>query len=77
MKVFNEDVGYMGFNYDVDFCDDCGYIGILNKECTACGSTNIKQMRRVSGYLGELDNINESKANEIEARRKHYNVLGK
>ena len=69
----NSDVGYAGINFPLDEClnNDCRNSGIFNEECPKCKSTNIRKLRRVSGYLGIEDRINYSKKQEINERLKH------
>jgi len=68
--MFNSDVGYAGINFPLDEClnDNCFTSGIFKDYCPACGSNNIRKLRRVSGYLGIENRINESKGQEIKDR---------
>lgn len=51
---------------------DCGYQGEFNNECPECGSQNIQQLRRVTGYLTtDYRNFNDGKQAEVEERVKH------
>lgn len=67
----NSDIGYAGINFPKDECLNCGNSGIFNDECSKCKSTNIRKLRRVSGYLGIEERINDSKRQEIQQRLKH------
>ena len=71
--AFNElDIPYLAFNFPIDSCLDCGYQGEFNNECPQCGSKNIQQLRRVTGYLTtDYRNFNEGKQAEVEERVKH------
>jgi ribonucleoside-triphosphate reductase len=66
------DIPYLAFNFPIDSCLDCGYQGEFNAECPECGSTNIQQLRRVTGYLTtDYRNFNKGKQSEVEHRIKH------
>lgn len=66
------DIPYLAFNFPIDSCLDCGYQGEFNTECPECGSTNIQQLRRVTGYLTtDYRNFNKGKQSEVEHRIKH------
>jgi anaerobic ribonucleoside-triphosphate reductase len=66
------DIPYLAFNFPIDTCLDCGYQGEFNNNCLACGSTNIQQLRRVTGYLTtDYRNFNDGKIAEVEDRVKH------
>ena len=44
---------YQGVNFNACFCEDCGYTGNdFGEHCPNCGSTNIDEQNRVTGYLG-------------------------
>lgn len=65
-------IGYGAINHPVDTCEDCGYSGIMNNECPMCGSKNIQQLRRITGYLvGTLSRWNPGKKAEEHDRVKH------
>ena len=66
------DIPYLAFNFPIDSCLNCGYQGEFNAECPECGSTNIQQLRRVTGYLTtDYRNFNKGKQEEVEYRVKH------
>lgn len=71
--AFNElDIPYLAFNFPIDSCLDCGYQGEFNNECPECGSKNIQQLRRVTGYLTtDYRNFNDGKQAELKERVKH------
>lgn len=71
--AFNElDIPYLAFNFPIDSCLDCGYQGEFNDYCPECGSQNIQQLRRVTGYLTtDYRNFNAGKQAEVEERVKH------
>lgn len=66
------DIPYLAFNFPIDSCLECGYQGEFNDKCPECGSTNIQQLRRVTGYLTtDYRNFNDGKIAEVEERVKH------
>lgn len=66
------DIPYLAFNFPIDSCLDCGYQGEFNSCCPECGSGNIQQLRRVTGYLTtDYRNFNKGKQEEVEHRVKH------
>lgn len=66
------DIPYLAFNFPIDSCLDCGYQGEFNDMCPECGSKNIQQLRRVTGYLTtDYRNFNDGKIAEVEERVKH------
>ena len=66
------DIPYLAFNFPIDSCLDCGYQGEFNDCCPQCGSTNIQQLRRVTGYLTtDYHNFNDGKQAEVLERVKH------
>ena len=71
--AMDKDIPYLGINLPNDHCEDCGYTGEFNDSCPKCGSHNITQLRRVTGYLtGDYNTaFNEGKQQETEMRVKH------
>lgn len=66
------DIPYLAFNFPIDSCLDCGYQGEFNDACPECGSKNIQQLRRVTGYLStDYRNFNDGKQAEVKERVKH------
>ena len=66
------DIPYLAFNFPIDSCLDCGYQGEFNDACPECGSHNIQQLRRVTGYLTtDYRHFNKGKQSEVEHRVKH------
>lgn len=61
-------VSYLGVNYPLDICRDCGTRGTFD-DCPHCGSKSIKRIRRVSGYLETLDEFSVGKKAEEANRR--------
>ena len=71
--AIDKDIPYFAVNVPNDTCLDCGYCDEFNDKCPECGSTNIQQLRRVTGYLtGNYKTaFNYGKQKEVEARVKH------
>ena len=67
------DIPYFAVNVPNDTCLDCGFTDEFNDHCPACGSTNIQQLRRVTGYLtGDYKTaFNKGKQQEVAYRKKH------
>lgn len=49
--AMDKDLPYFALNVPNDTCLDCGYCDEFNDKCPKCGSNNIQQLRRVTGYL--------------------------
>ena len=75
--AMDKDIPYFAINVPNDTCLDCGYCDEFNDKCPECGSTNIQQLRRVTGYLtGDYKSaFNWGKQKEVEDRYKHSNKL--
>ena len=71
--AMDQDIPYFAVNVPNDTCLDCGYTDEFNEHCPVCGSENIQQLRRVTGYLtGNYKTaFNKGKQAEVEARVKH------
>ena len=71
--AMDHDIPYFAVNTPNDLCDDCGYHGEIGETCPQCGSTNIKRLRRVTGYLtGDYKTaFNLGKQDEVKDRVKH------
>lgn len=65
------DMSYVSFNFPVDRCRQCNLTGIIEQNCPACGSSDISRIRRITGYLAELDNFNNGKKQEALHRVSH------
>jgi ribonucleoside-triphosphate reductase len=74
--AMDRDIPYFAINVPNDTCLDCGFTGEFNDHCPACGSDNIQQLRRVTGYLtGNYKTaFNSGKIAETEDRVKHTGV---
>ena len=75
--AMDKDIPYFAVNVPNDTCLDCGYCDEFNDSCPECGSHNIQQLRRVTGYLtGNYKTaFNWGKQKEVEARVKHTGVM--
>lgn len=71
--AMDKDIPYFAINVPNDTCLDCGYCDEFNDKCPECGSENIQQLRRVTGYLtGNYKTaFNKGKQEEVEQRVKH------
>lgn len=71
--AMDHDIPYFAVNVPNDTCLECGYCDEFNDSCPECGSHNIQQLRRVTGYLtGNYKTaFNWGKQKEVEARVKH------
>lgn len=71
--AMDKDIPYFAVNVPVDECLNCGYSGEFNNVCPECGSENIQQLRRVTGYLtGNYKTaFNKGKQQEVQMRVKH------
>ena len=70
------DIPYFAINVPNDQCRDCGFTGEFNDCCPVCKSTNIKQLRRITGYLnGDFrKSFNRGKQAEVMMRFKHSKI---
>ena len=75
--AMDHDIPYFAINVPSDTCLDCGYQGEINDKCPMCGSTNIQQLRRVTGYLtgNYTTAFNLGKQDEVHNRVKHVGVM--
>lgn len=75
--AMEHDIPYFAINVPNDTCLDCGYTGEFNDHCPVCGSENIQQLRRVTGYLtGNYKTaFNKGKQAEVEERTKHTGIM--
>lgn len=71
--AMDHDIPYFAINVPNDTCLNCGYTGEFNDTCPACGSHNIQQLRRVTGYLtgNYTTAFNKGKQAEVNDRIKH------
>lgn len=66
------DFGYAGINFPIDFCDSCGYLGVIEgDDCPVCSASTIRRVRRITGYLSTVDRFNDAKQSELNERITH------
>jgi anaerobic ribonucleoside-triphosphate reductase len=66
-------MGYAGINFPVDECMGCYHRGIIPEDtCPVCGSTYIRRIRRITGYLSTVDRFNDAKKAELHDRTSHH-----
>ncbi|MDU4959848.1 MAG: anaerobic ribonucleoside-triphosphate reductase [Sporomusaceae bacterium] len=47
------DIGYAGINFPIDFCDACGYFGVIDGDtCPGCGVATVRRASRLSPDRG-------------------------
>lgn len=75
--AMDHDIPYFALNVPCDTCLSCGFTDEFNDHCPICGSENIQQLRRVTGYLtGDYKTaFNKGKISETEDRIKHVGRL--
>ena len=75
--AMEKDIHYLGLNLPNDICQSCGWTGEINDKCPACGSSDVKRLRRVTGYITEdyLSAFNKDKVDEVQHRSKHIGVV--
>lgn len=73
LYAMEKDIPYFAVNVPNDTCLECGYCDEFNDHCPICGSEEIQQLRRVTGYLtGNYKTaFNAGKQAEVEDRVKH------
>ncbi len=75
-RMAESDVGYGGINYPLDECRICAHSGVFNGACPRCGSSEIRHIRRITGYLSTDERFNEAKLSELRDRRVHFGPRG-
>jgi ribonucleoside-triphosphate reductase len=73
MKIAkNTQIGYFAFTKDMTVCMDDFYVSSgLNDICPNCGSSNVEQLSRVTGYIQAVSGWNEAKKQELEDRKRY------
>jgi len=72
--AYKNDCNYIGINFPMDNCLDCGYTGRIWGQCPWCKSVKIRRLRRVSGYLSEEDSFTTGKRKELNERKFHMAI---
>ena len=72
-EAMDNDIPYFAVNVPNDTCLDCGFTDEFDDHCPMCGSKNIQQLRRVTGYLtgNYTTAFNKGKQQEVSMRVKH------
>ena len=74
--MHDSDLSYYSLNFPVDYCDDCGSVGLSPlRLCPICSKSNITRIRRITGYLSAVSNFGKSKKAELAIWRVH--LVGK
>ena len=69
----NTNISYMGINFHIRYCKDCGtYLSSSDSICK-CGSHNIQGISRVTGYLSLDERFGPGKEAERADRTDHNN----
>lgn len=71
--AMDKDIPYFAINVPNDMCNNCGYTDEIGETCPECGSSDIRRLRRVTGYLtgNYTTAFNKGKQQEVEMRVKH------
>lgn len=70
--AMDKDIPYFALNFPLDSCAVCHAQGDFNGVCPECGSTDINELRRVTGYLSTTKkHFNRGKQVECDERVKH------
>lgn len=76
--MHDSDIAVGSINFPCDRCLECGHHGLIEgEECPICNGTRISRIRRITGYLAEIENFNYAKYKEAINRVKHDRVLPK
>lgn len=87
MKCIYENIMYAELNTKSDYCDICGYEGEIKAvddgygklvwECPNCGNRDKHKMvvvRRICGYLGGANDVNQGRLGDIHDRVEHVST---
>ena len=70
--AMDHDIPYFALNFPLDSCNNCHAQGDFNGICPECGSKDIDELRRVTGYLSTTKkHFNKGKQDECDSRIKH------
>ena len=70
--AMDHDIPYFALNFPLDSCNNCHAQGDFNGVCPECGSKDIDELRRVTGYLSTTKkHFNKGKQDECDNRIKH------
>ena len=62
---------YLGVNFGIRYCRDCGHNHVKGSRCSECQSNNIQGIYRVTGYLSLEERFGGGKAIERQSRISH------
>ena len=69
--VNNSQIGYFAYTRDLTICSDCNSTsGGLLDSCPTCGSKNVKNWSRITGYYSDVSGWNSAKKKELMDRVK-------
>ncbi len=71
----NTNISYVGINFHIRYCKDCGTYLHGENVCPKCNSSNIQGISRVTGYLSLDERFGEGKVAERRDRLSH--ITGK
>lgn len=71
----NSNISYMGVNFHIRYCKDCGEQLHNEQVCPKCGSRNIQGISRVTGYLSLDERFGASKVAERRDRVSHNKYI--
>ncbi len=71
-SMADSDCGYGGINFPLDECRTCFQSGAFDQPCPRCGSSEIRHIRRITGYLSDNENQSKARLNEMKDRRAHF-----
>jgi ribonucleoside-triphosphate reductase len=67
--AMNTLVGYWAYTKDMTHCNACGkVVGGLQENCPSCGSSDIEQYSRITGYYQRVSGWNDGKKQELKDR---------
>nr|DAV25083.1 MAG TPA: anaerobic ribonucleoside triphosphate reductase [Caudoviricetes sp.] len=69
----NTNMGYIGINFHVRYCKECGQLLRTEEECPNCGSRKIQGVSRITGYLALDERFGAGKEAERADRVAHNN----
>lgn len=67
----NTNMGYIGINFHVRYCLDCGKLLNSESRCSVCGSSRIQGVSRITGYLALDERFGPGKKAERSSRVDH------
>ena len=71
----NTNIGYVGINFHVRYCKDCGQLLRTEEVCPECGSNRTQGVSRITGYLALDERFGKGKAAERADRIAHNSYV--